>query len=743
MPPANEHADGSRAVALGTVVALGAVFGLHRLIDPDFFQQVAVGRAILADPGSLGASTFVHAYPSYRYVEDKWLPSVVVGVLDRVGGADALMLYQVAVAVLVALAWYGMQRAWGTARLAAVAGTTLALVACSFRIEPRPDTLSHVLLAATIALTIAPWPLRRALVATALLTALWVNVHGYYVNGLLVLAAAAVAASLGDRALAATPLRPRERVLLVAVATAACIVHPQGWRALWSPLEQLLRLRSEAHFRAAIQELGPATQLLAGAGWWHWAALLAGAVAGAALTRRRGAHDALVRQAVGLAAVLPWLVLPPPGLTAYAYRVTFALLVLALFEIPRLLAARRLFAPLLLVGFAVLAAAAVRNVPLVIPAALVVLGPMWTAIVADRKRARRPLLVRAPALGVAVLVAVVVWMRLADRLDTDVRAPIRTGWGIDERRFPAQAIDFVLRENVAGPFLNNFDSGGYLLYRLHPGAAAFIAGNTSMFPTEFLEYYRARVTTTPDLADIVRRFGVQAAILDFATSATNQLVGALARSPDWRLAFFDRAGAVFVRGDPAVGALDVAGRARAVAVEDDASHGLPTWLGGARLPYPSFNLAHFLAALGRPDLAATEAARVWQSAPAEEVAVLGGRFARDAGRLVDFLPTLDAAETRFPASAAIRELLALALAFRAETALNAGTLADAKRDLERMLTLQPDACGPYVALAKVAALARDVPTAMTLLGHSQTRDRDGMCVRSAAADPILRPLLAP
>jgi hypothetical protein len=137
-----------------------------------------------------------------------------------------------------------------------------------------------------------------------------------------------------------------------------------------------------------------------------------------------------------------------------------------------------------------------------------------------------------------------------------------------------------------------------------------------------------------------------------------------------------------------------------------------------------------------------EARRIWTIAPTEDVAVFGGRAAEQIGRLPDFLPQLEDAERHFPYSEAVRTLLFVALAVRAERALaDTRTLADAERDLEQMLRLQPDNCGPYYGLAKAAARKGALSEATRHMARGHAVDRAGTCARMVAADPILSGLL--
>jgi hypothetical protein len=751
--------------ALVVAALLGCAFGLHRIVDPDLFLHVVVGKAILAHPSALGVSTFLDAYPHWAYVEDKWLACVGVALLSLAGGEHGLMAYQILLCVAAACAWYGMQRAWGASAGVAVAGVALALLACAFRLEPRPDTASHALLAMMLALTVADVPWRRLRWLVPLVMALWANVHGYFINGLVVLGAGAACTLLGDRTetrLGHAPRTPSERLVLLALGIGACFLQPQGWRGVLYPLWQLANLGSDPTLHGAIEEFTPSTTLLAGMDPGRTMLLASVALTAVLLPmlQRRAARaprgararptvpDAVLRQEVAVAAALPWLVAPPPGLQAVPYRVTFALLVMAVIELPTLLVQRRFLAPLILVGFSALAAPLVRNVALLPPAALLLLAPAWTecgAWVRERLGAWRGRVVAAAALVVIALP--VVWLRLSDRMNAGmVRAPVRTGWGIDDERFPAGAADFVAREHLPGPLLNNFDVGGYLLYRLYPEHRVFIAGSTSMYPASFLATYRTSVLGDPRPDALRATWGIETVVIDLASPATATLIERLTGAPDWALVFLDAAGAVFVHVDDGTRTLtsrrvDLGARLHELAATEHASPALPAALGGARLVFPRFNRGMFAFAAGRPDLTLREARRLWDIAPNEDLAVDEGEAARRADLLAEDLPRLEAALTAYPASRDLRMLTTLALAFHADERLRAGAPREAATDARRMIALDPAPCGPYLVLAKAAALEGELGDAHRSLDDARQRDGDGTCARSIHGDPVLAPLV--
>ena len=764
----------------------GIVFGLHRIVDPDVFQQVAAGREHLLHPSSIGVSSFHDLFVGQAYVADKWLASVVAALFDALG---ALALYQVALAVLAALGFCFLLRRWGAGPLAAAAGSAIGLAASAFRLEPRPETLSLALLCWLVGLLApgAAWPARRRPWVAATL-ALWVNLHGYFVNGLLVLAAA----------LAADALRPprgtsrRDAVRAAGAALLAGFVasflHPQTYKAVLWPLGQLLALRDQAILREAIGELAPTSSLFEGIGAARIVlAALTFVAAAAYFVPRSPLRRAVPRALAGFAAALPWLAAPPPGLVQWPYRLTAALFAAALFELPALLAGARaaaargegcgaqapaaargdrcaapeaaapgercgtpaqaagprgLLPAFLFAGFAVLALPVVRNTALLPPAALLLLAPLWSAAAAEAGASPRMAALSrrgVPALAVAAFVLCCL-LRLAGWLAPGTyRAPGWTGLGVDERSVPIAAAEFVAARPVRGKIVNDFQSGGALLRRLYPARRVFIAGNTSCYPASFLETYRREVMGGDgDPADLTARYDADVVVLAHAAMETPKLAARLARSPAWRLAHLDAAAAVFVRAADGDAPLDLDAAAGRLTAEARVSEPWPAWLGGRRSPFPALNAGLFLRAAGRPDLALRLGEKLWSEAPDVETATFCAGAAEEAGRLPEAVEKLEWARRERPADDAVRTWLARALFARAAARL--AEPAAAGPDLERCLALSPGEPGAQLLLALVRAAEGRADEARRLAAEAWPRAPEPLR-DFARRDPRLAPVL--
>jgi hypothetical protein len=256
-----------------------------------------------------------------------------------------------------------------------------------------------------------------------------------------------------------------------------------------------------------------------------------------------------------------------------------------------------------------------------------------------------------------------------------------------------------------------------------------------------------RILYAEPLEQVRRQYGIRTVLVDLASPATQNLLARLASSSDWKLVFLDRAGAVFVYVDENTSKLaerhgvNLDARVRELADTEFTRPAIPAWLGGKRLPYPAFNVGMFTFAIGRPDLTITAARRLWNVAPTEAVAVVEAEAARRSQRMIDELPRIEQAWRAYPHSNDLKTFVTLGLAFRADDQLGRGAIDAAERDLERMIALSPDACGPYSALAKAATLRGDPTKAKQLVRESVQRDVEGTCRRAIQSDPQLAGLL--
>ncbi len=268
------------------LAALGAfLLRVTPLYDPDGFWHLHTGRYIATHGEVPWHDVFSHTARGAPWVFVDVLADLGLFGLYRLGGYPAVI---VATALLGALAaGVGVAAAqrvaasasrWSTGVLA-----PLVVAAVVYRVTPRPQTVTLVLLAAALHLFAQARAHPRRLWALVPLVALWQNVHPSGVLGVLLGGAFAVGEALdARRAGRALPRRPWAVTAVSSLALLATL-HPVDrlWASLTHAVDPTLAaLITEWHSPFALRPWSPAV----------WALLVLWTLAlGAAPSWRRGA----------------------------------------------------------------------------------------------------------------------------------------------------------------------------------------------------------------------------------------------------------------------------------------------------------------------------------------------------------------------------------------------------------------------------------------------------------------------
>jgi len=126
--------------------------------------------------------------------------------------------------------------------------------------------------------------------------------------------------------------------------------------------------------------------------------------------------------------------------------------------------------------------------------------------------------------------------------------------------FPAAACDFIQASRIAGPMFNDYNYGGYLIWRLWPEHRVFVDGRTEPFlQGTFEESKYASDCAGPGVWQAVfEKYGINFAVLNRAAA----LASVLAERSDWVRVYGDDKAIVFVRNIPANSAVIEAARGR-------------------------------------------------------------------------------------------------------------------------------------------------------------------------------------
>ena len=311
-----------RRLLLASLPALAFLLGCTPMSDFDVWWHLRTGQLILQSGAVPRVDLFTYTNATRPWIDVHWLFQVGLALLYGAGGASALVLVKAtagaAIVGLSLLARQPQQRAWPVA-LAWLPGVLML----SGRLSERPELVSLVLLAVYLAVLARAPQKPRWLWLLPAAQLLWVNCHGFFVMGPLVLAAYTaewIVERLRPPAIPAERPPARTFAVVAAACAVACLVNPYGLAAVGFSFEQFQKV-GPGLYRSTIGELKSAGDFIAAAGVGnpyllaYFASVLLG-VASFVACARRGRFSLYRALLFGAGAYLGWQATRNNGLCA-------------------------------------------------------------------------------------------------------------------------------------------------------------------------------------------------------------------------------------------------------------------------------------------------------------------------------------------------------------------------------------------------------------------------------------------
>jgi hypothetical protein len=122
----------------------------------------------------------------------------------------------------------------------------------------------------------------------------------------------------------------------------------------------------------------------------------------------------------------------------------------------------------------------------------------------------------------------------------------------DGKRFPVEAVDFMVQHQIRQPIFAPDYWGGYLIYRLYGGNKVFVDDRHDFYGDDFLKAYLMTIRLTPDWDAFLQAHQVGWVLVPSESSLANMLK----ESPPWNIEYQDKTAVLFERAKP----LDTLGR---------------------------------------------------------------------------------------------------------------------------------------------------------------------------------------
>lgn len=499
IPPDQPLPLWSRAL-LALLFLLLVLLAMRPVGSEDTGFHLATGEHILAGHGWPATDPFTYTVRDHAYIDTSWGYDVVLALLHRAGGAMGLALFHVLLLGTTFILLLLTCRLRPLDPTALVLAFALGILGMEMRFQVRPEVLSYTLLALDLYLlhrhaSGRPTPLYLLPV----IHLAWANLHSLFILGWAACGAFLIGAALRDRRI------DRQLLRYTALAVVVAIVNPYGWKGVLFPFTLATRLQAANLFG---QSIGEFTSPFA----------------------------------LGLTEQFPFF----PALAIGSFRIFAMLVLIAL--VPHL-RARQWSLVLATAIFFPLAAKMVRNMPIVIVAALPVvvsglpLGHWLFGL-------RVPPILRRLGPRAALAGATLFTLGLGARVATnayylDCRRSERFGLGWSAVSLPVQAVPYLRDANLPGRMFNHLNFGSHLLWALD--REVFIDGRLEVMQEAFYADY-SRILAEPEAMEAaVARWDIGWLVFPYPTFP--RLLDRLSDDPRWRLTYVDPVAAVFVRSD--------------------------------------------------------------------------------------------------------------------------------------------------------------------------------------------------
>jgi hypothetical protein len=470
-----------------------AIVDTYRLADPDLWGHVLSGRLILATGHFIKTDPFNYSVPNHVWLHHEWLSEVIdAGIFARFGVLGLKLLKfacSAAVVVFVVLAIVET----GASITIQLAVTLLTALAIALEMQYRPQMFSFVFFSGFVwLLTRANYGGRAPLWIGVPLLALWSNLHGGFIIGVLAIATYAAVVGTQDL-LAGRGVRRGLAIGTIAVlglaASLASPIATEAWRAIIVSFRNPLTSRVMGDWCPLISRLisEPASSPM-GFYCWYSAALIGG--------------TAILFAIVPIADDFPLV-----GIGA--------LMSLAAFSATRNIA------------FAAIAIAPVLARRLSILATRSSSEP-------EKPTTPRGLTNEAVALVIAIAIAASTGL-------FSLRMP-------DSVASPAGAVVFMKSHRLHGNILNEFTWGQYLIWHMAPESKVFIDGRFDLvYPLDVIAEYTEFQFGSHASAMLLAKYPHDYVLVRPTTGAFDLMT----HRSDWKLIYRDAQAALFARADSA------------------------------------------------------------------------------------------------------------------------------------------------------------------------------------------------
>jgi len=482
---------GNKLLMLATVTAIASLL-IRQYNDADTWWHLAIGRDILESLSIPRTDHFSAAGWGRSYHDSHWLFQVILAGADRLGGSNAVGTFPIVVWSATFLCCFrSIRNSLPTA--ASCLLLFIAVIACSSRFMPRPDIISHLMIALYyLRLQTGRYSTKSDLALFGMLQLIWSNSHGLFVIGPFMAGCYLVEAIWNT--IRGKQAALKQSIWLLAVLLVATLITPfgiDGWLYALQIAQEAGSTQAHVIFKD-LEELRPIFHLN---------------------------------------------MLSNPDCVAFFLISAIAAVTIFLVCIYRPLSIARLCIVVAL--FAVAAACGRRNIPLFTLVAIPLIAESIELLNLRISLNTRALIVAAILLFCFTSLPLSGYYYQWFKYD-----PLRFGIGAPAEYQPSGLPDFLRRINFTGQIYNNDLFGGYCLYY---GILPLVDGRWEVYDPEELSAILRAPFDEMYWAWLLNRYNVKGALLRNGEHATLSLVSRFIADGSFQMVYQDKVSTFWLR----------------------------------------------------------------------------------------------------------------------------------------------------------------------------------------------------
>lgn len=487
--------------SIGNMVFVSVLFvlifgsGNGLLGDGDTGYHIRTGEAILNTWHIPSEDPYSYHSPPLKWTAHEWLSEVVMAALFKPFGLTGVVIFfSFLLAVTHWLLYRGLRRNSDDIFLCTLI-TLLATATSSTHWLARPHIFSLLLTVIWCrCLDRFQFKNARTLIYLPFLMLLWVNLHGGYIIGLVLVSiylAGNIFYWLTELPEASRRSFHKAQILFLLLVSCigVCLINPYGFEILWFPI----RVTSDRFVMDRVVEfMSP------------------------------NFHEALPFKYM-LLAVIAALALSRSELNLIHVTLVVLLTYMSVYSERHVSLFAIVLAPVLLTT----SAAIMNRMP----------EPFLTMY---RKRNQNLTAIDADLNGYS-------WPIVSALLIIALASAGSLNYRFNEKTFPVNAVKFLQREPIAGNMFNNDEFGDYMIFTAWPAYRVFMDGRSDMYGERYGSDYLKIANVLPGWKETLKKYNISWVIFETESALT----AALEDQRDWQAIYSDRVATIFVRKDPA------------------------------------------------------------------------------------------------------------------------------------------------------------------------------------------------